>query len=116
MDISHVNQCNGVPIFTENEAGFDSKIIFRSEFEERVFYTAEEFYSDIQRPVFSADETIKWWNDNYQTNNCKVVGITSRDIPMDENTFSTKKNNISLSNSLADGCIENACGTIWHTD
>ena len=116
MDSSHVNQCNGVPIFTENEAGFDSKIIFRSEFEERVFYTAEEFYSDIQRPVLSADETIKWWNENYKTNNCKVVGITTRDITMVKNTFSTKKNNISLSNSLADGCIENACGTIWHTD
>ena len=61
---SHQSNCDGIPMFVDNQKGFDSNILFRSEFEKIVYYAAEELYSDIKRPVLSAKNTINWWNNN----------------------------------------------------
>ena len=116
IENSHVAECNGVPLFVENQTGFDSKIIFRSEFERIVHFTAEEYYSDIQRPVFSAKDTVIWWNSNHQNNDCKDVGVSIENIISDFGTLLEGKNTIDLSKKLIDGCIENECGVIWNKE
>ena len=116
IENSHVAECNGVPLFVENQTGFDSKTIFQSEFHRIVYFTAEEYYSDIQRPVFSAKDTVIWWNSNHQNNDCKVVGVSIENIISDFGTLLEGKNTIDLSKKLVDGCIENECGVIWNKE
>jgi hypothetical protein len=113
---SHTIECNGIPLFFENEKGFDSNVVFKFEFDEIVFKTAEEYYSDIQRPVLSAKDTIKWWNDNHENTNCKVLGVTTRDIIPKIDYSPTVENKIIISKKLVDGCKEMNCGVIWFKD
>ena len=110
---SHQAECDGMPLFFENETGFDSNVLFRSEFDEIIYFAAEELYSNIQRPVLSAKDTISWWSNNTQNNSCKVIGITTRNVIPDLNNLSIEENNFTLSTKLVDKCNENACGTIW---
>ena len=110
---SHKAECDGMPLFFENETGFDSNILFRQEFDEIIYFAAEELYSDIQRPVLSAKDTISWWSNNTQNNSCKVIGITTRDVIPNPNNLSVEENNFTLSTKIVDKCNENACGTIW---
>ncbi len=110
---SHQAECEGMPLFFENETGFDSNILFRSEFDEIIYFAAEELYSNIQRPVLSAKDTISWWSNNTQNNSCKVIGITTRNVIPDLNNLSIEENNFTLSTKIVDKCNENACGTIW---
>ena len=114
LESSHQRNCDGVPIFVENQMGFDSNILFRSKFDEIVYYTAEDLYSDIQRPVLSAKDTINWWSNNAKNNSCKIIGLSTRNEIPDPNTISIEEDNFLLSMKIVDKCKENACGTIWH--
>ena len=116
IENSHTFECKGIPLFFENEKGFDSDIVFKFEFDEIVYKTAEEYYSDIQRPVLSAQDTIKWWNDNHENTNCKVLGVTTRDIIPKIDDSSTLEDKIIISKKLVDGCKEMNCGVIWSKD
>lgn len=116
IENSHTDECNGIPLFFENEKGFDSNIVFKFEFDEIVFKTAEEYYSDIKRPVLSAKDTIKWWNDNHENTSCKVLGVTTRDVIPKIDYSPTVENKIIISKKLADGCKEMNCGVIWLKD
>jgi hypothetical protein len=116
IENSHTSECNEIPLFFENEKGFDSKIIFKFEFDEIVYNTAEEYYSDIKRPVLSAQDTIKWWNNNHENTNCKVLGVTTRDIIPKIDYLPTVENKIIISKKLVDGCKEMNCGVIWSKD
>mgnify|MGYP006105850453 FL=1 len=113
IESSHKPQCAETPLFFENQTGLDSKIIFQSEFIPIIYYTAEDYYSDIQRPILSAKDTIAWWKDNYQNNNCKVIGISIGDITQGPSSLSAEKNLISPSRKLVDGCNKNGCGAVW---
>lgn len=110
---SHKAECDGMPLFFENETGFDSNVLFRQEFDEIIYFAAEELYSDIQRPVLSAKDTISWWSNNTQNNSCKVIGVTTRNAIPNSNNLSLEENNFTLSTKIVDKCNENACGTIW---
>ena len=113
IETSHQRYCEGMPMFIENQTGFESNKLFRSEFDEIVYYAAEELYSDIQRPVLSPKDTIIWWSNNVKKNSCSVIGVSiGEDIPY-SNYLSGKEDNFSLSSKLVDKCNENACGTIW---
>lgn len=114
IENSHQAHCKGMPLFFENESGFDSEIKFKRIFDEIVYEASQQYYSDIKRPVYSAKDAIKWWNNNYKNNSCKVVGVTTRDIIPDLSTFLKEKNNFILSKKLVDGCNENNCGIIWY--
>ena len=116
IETSHQGYCEGIPMFIENQTGFQSNKLFRSEFDEIVYYTAEELYSEIQRPVLSPKDTISWWNNNMKKNSCGVIGVSiGEDIPY-SNYLSDKEDNFSLSSKLVDKCNENACGTIWRVN
>lgn len=114
IENSHKSQCAGSPLFFEHQAGFDSKVIFESEFIPLIYFTAEEFYSDIQRPILSAKDTIEWWQNNNQNNTCKVIGFSLRNTTPDPNAMPISRNNINLSKKLVDGCAKNKCGSIWY--
>jgi hypothetical protein len=116
IENSHTRECNEIPLFFENEKGFDSNIVFKFEFDEIVYNTAEEYYSDIKRPVLSAQDTIKWWNNNHENTNCKVLGVTIRDIIPKIDYLPTVENKIIISKKLVDGCKEMNCGVIWSKD
>lgn len=116
IENSHTIECDRIPLFFENEKGFDSNIIFKFKFDEIVYKTAEEYYSDIQRPVLSAQDTIKWWDDNHENTNCKVLGVTTRDIIPKIDYPSKVENKIIISKKLVDGCKEMNCGIIWFKD
>ena len=113
---SHQSNCDGMPMFVDNQKGFDSNILFRSEFEKIVYYAAEELYSDIKRPVLSAKNTINWWNNNASNNSCKIIGVSTRNEIPDPNSISISENNFSLSMKIVDNCKDNACGTIWYVN
>ena len=113
---SHQSTCDGMPMFVDNQKGFDSNILFRSEFEKIVYYAAEELYSDIKRPVLSAKNTINWWNNNASNNSCKIIGVSTRNEIPDPNSISISENNFSLSMKIVDNCKDNACGTIWYVN
>tara|TARA_B100000214_G_scaffold91428_1_gene63180 strand:+ start:1 stop:828 length:828 start_codon:yes stop_codon:yes gene_type:complete len=116
IETSHQRYCEGMPMFIENQTGFESNKLFRSEFDEIVYYAAEELYSDIQRPVLSPKDTIIWWSNNVKKNSCSVIGVSiGEDIPY-SNYLSGKEDNFSLSSKLVDKCNENACGTIWRVN
>lgn len=113
LESSHKPQCAETPLFFEHQAGLDSKIIFESEFIPIIYYTAEDYYSDIQRPVLSAKDTIAWWKDNYQNNNCKIIGISIGLKTQATSPLSVEKNIISPSRKIVDGCTKDGCGAVW---
>ena len=114
IESSHSSECEGVPLFLENDTGLSSDTRFKSEFDEIVYYHAEEIYSGIKRPVQSTKDTILWWDENYDDYACRTIGISIGDNIPDANLLLKNKNNLTFSTKSVESCTKNRCGVIWN--
>jgi len=114
IENSHLPECEGAPLFIENDTGLNSDTVFKSEFDKIVYYQAQELYSDIKRPILSSKDTLLWWYENYNDNNCRTIGMSIGDNTPELNFELKKDNNLTFSTKSVESCTKNRCGVVWN--